>query len=77
MIAELIPQIPITRIVVAHRPALIRRAKMIYEVGGRKNVENTGWSPLHALQLAAGASVIPERLTNFRQGHASKLKNKI
>jgi ATP-binding cassette, subfamily B, bacterial CvaB/MchF/RaxB len=52
MIAELIAQMPITRIVVAHRPALIRRAKMVYEVGGRKIVANTGWSPLHALQPA-------------------------
>jgi len=26
----------ITRIVVAHRPALLRRAKRVYEVGGRR-----------------------------------------
>jgi ATP-binding cassette subfamily B protein RaxB len=36
LIANLIDQMPITRIVVAHRPALLRRAKRVYEVGGRK-----------------------------------------
>ena len=55
MIADLIAQMPITRIVVAHRPALIRRAKIVYEVGGRKIVPNAGWSPLHALHPAASA----------------------
>jgi ATP-binding cassette subfamily B protein RaxB len=36
LIADLIDQMPITRIVVAHRPALLRRAKRVYEVGARK-----------------------------------------
>jgi ATP-binding cassette, subfamily B, bacterial CvaB/MchF/RaxB len=36
LIADLLDQMPITRIVVAHRPALLRRAKRVYEVGGRK-----------------------------------------
>jgi len=36
LIADLIDQMPITRIVVAHRPALLRRAKRVYEVGGRR-----------------------------------------
>jgi ATP-binding cassette subfamily B protein RaxB len=36
LIADLIDQMSITRIVVAHRPALLRRAKSVYEVGGRK-----------------------------------------
>lgn len=41
LIADLLDQMPITRIVVAHRPALLRRAKRVYEVGGRalKEVE--------------------------------------
>jgi ATP-binding cassette, subfamily B, bacterial CvaB/MchF/RaxB len=55
LIADLIAQMPIARIVVAHRPALIRRAKLVYEVGGRKIVAHTSWSPLHALQPAASA----------------------
>jgi ATP-binding cassette subfamily B protein RaxB len=55
LIADLIAQMPIARIVVAHRPALIRRARMIYEVGARKIVAHTSWSPLHALQPAASA----------------------
>ena len=36
LIADLIDELPITRIVVAHRPALLRRAKRVYEVGGRR-----------------------------------------
>ncbi|MGD9803542.1 MAG: peptidase domain-containing ABC transporter [Hyphomicrobiaceae bacterium] len=36
LIADLIDQMSITRIVVAHRPALLRRAARVYEVGGRK-----------------------------------------
>jgi ATP-binding cassette subfamily B protein RaxB len=39
LIADLIDQMPITRIVVAHRPALLRRAKRVYEVGGRRLTE--------------------------------------
>lgn len=35
LIANLVDQMSITRIVVAHRPALLRRAKRVYEVGGR------------------------------------------
>lgn len=35
LIADLIDQMSITRIVVAHRPALLRRAKRVYAVGGR------------------------------------------
>ena len=53
LIADLIAQMPIARIVVAHRPALIRRASRIYEVGGRKIMAHTSWSPRHALQPAA------------------------
>jgi ATP-binding cassette, subfamily B, bacterial CvaB/MchF/RaxB len=55
LIADLIAQMPIARIVVAHRPALIRRAHRIYEVGERKIVEHGSWSPLHSLQPAASA----------------------
>jgi ATP-binding cassette subfamily B protein RaxB len=36
LIADLISAMPITRIVVAHRPALIRRASQVYVVGSRK-----------------------------------------
>jgi ATP-binding cassette, subfamily B, bacterial CvaB/MchF/RaxB len=39
LIADLIDQMQITRIVVAHRPALLRRAKRVFTVGGRKLVE--------------------------------------
>ena len=53
LIADLIAQMPITRIVVAHRPALIRRAKFVYEVAGRKILEHKGWSALHALPSAS------------------------
>lgn len=55
MIADLIAQMPITRIVVAHRPALIRRAGKVYEVGSRKIAALAGFSPLHALQPVASA----------------------
>jgi ATP-binding cassette subfamily B protein RaxB len=33
-IADLVAELPITRIVVAHRPALIRRAACVYSVEG-------------------------------------------
>jgi len=36
LIADLIKDMPITRIVVAHRPALIQRAHKIFVVGGRR-----------------------------------------
>ena len=36
LIADLIDQMNITRIVVAHRPMLLRRAKRVFAVGGRK-----------------------------------------
>lgn len=49
LIADLIDQMPITRIVVAHRPALLRRAKRVYEVGGRK---------LREVQYGAGATPV-------------------
>jgi ATP-binding cassette, subfamily B, bacterial CvaB/MchF/RaxB len=56
IIADLIAQLPITRIVVAHRPALIRRAKKVYEVGGRKIVAHASWSAVTALHPAPSAS---------------------
>jgi ATP-binding cassette, subfamily B, bacterial CvaB/MchF/RaxB len=55
LIADLIAQMPITRIVVAHRPALIRRAKFVYEVGNRKIVARADWSQRQALQPAIPA----------------------
>jgi ATP-binding cassette subfamily B protein RaxB len=39
LIADLIDQMPVTRIVVAHRPALLRRAKRVFTVGGRRLTE--------------------------------------
>lgn len=38
LIADLIDQMPSTHIVVAHRPALLRRAKRVFTVGARKLV---------------------------------------
>jgi ATP-binding cassette subfamily B protein RaxB len=55
IIADLIAQLPITRIVVAHRPALIRRAKQVYEVGNRKIVSHSAWPQRHPLQPSASA----------------------
>jgi ATP-binding cassette subfamily B protein RaxB len=55
LIADLIDQMPITRIVVAHRPALLRRAKRVFTVGGRK---------LTAVESIAGS----ERLTPVLAG---------
>ncbi len=57
LIADLIDQMPITRIVVAHRPALLRRAKRVYLVGGRKLVA-----------LSEEAAV--ERLTAISAAHS-------
>jgi ATP-binding cassette subfamily B protein RaxB len=53
IIADLIAQMPITRIVVAHRPALIRRATTVYEVGARKIEARTAPGSMHALELTA------------------------
>src|SRR5262245_36612778 len=36
LIADLIDQMPITRIVIAHRPALLRRARRVLSVSGRR-----------------------------------------
>jgi ATP-binding cassette subfamily B protein RaxB len=36
LIADLIEQMPITRIVIAHRPALLRRATRVLSVSGRR-----------------------------------------
>jgi ATP-binding cassette subfamily B protein RaxB len=52
MIADLIQQMPITRVVVAHRPALIRRAHQVYVVGNRQIVN------LKDLQSAAPVTVV-------------------
>lgn len=38
LIADLIDQMPITRVVVAHRPALLRRAKRVFTVDARRLV---------------------------------------
>ena len=52
LIADLIEQMPITRIIVAHRPALIRRAHHVYVVGNREIVN---LKELQAAQAAASA----------------------
>jgi ATP-binding cassette subfamily B protein RaxB len=36
LVANLVDQMPLTRIVVAHRPALLRRAKRVFVVDNRK-----------------------------------------
>jgi len=58
MIADLIAQMPITRIVVAHRPALIRRANLVYEVGARKVVTSKAWATVHARPAAPAAAAL-------------------
>ncbi len=50
LIADLIKAMPITRIVVAHRPALIQRAETVYVVGGRRVL---GLEELARMQAAA------------------------
>ncbi|MGE0856285.1 MAG: ATP-binding cassette domain-containing protein, partial [Hyphomicrobiaceae bacterium] len=40
LIADLIDKMPITRIVVAHRPTLLRRAERVFTVGARKLTAN-------------------------------------
>jgi ATP-binding cassette subfamily B protein RaxB len=50
LIANLIEQMPITRIVVAHRPALIRRARHVYEIGNRKIITRSAGHQRPALQ---------------------------
>lgn len=50
-IADLIAQMPITRIIVAHRPALIRRAKHVFYVEGRS---------IRAVKLPAPPSEAPK-----------------
>jgi ATP-binding cassette subfamily B protein RaxB len=42
LIADLIDQMSITRIVVAHRPAVLRRAKRVFVVGGRQLTATSG-----------------------------------
>lgn len=56
LIANLIDRMAITRIVVAHRPALLRRAKRVYDVGGRK-LREVRYSALPE-PLSAGASAV-------------------
>jgi hypothetical protein len=46
---------PITRIVVAHRPALIRRARHVYEIGNRKIVARSAAHQRPALQPTVSA----------------------
>jgi ATP-binding cassette subfamily B protein RaxB len=56
LIADLIDQMPITRIVVAHRPALLRRAARVYEVGGRRLKEVRYGAVPEPLPQAVGAT---------------------
>jgi ATP-binding cassette subfamily B protein RaxB len=55
LIADLIEQMPITRIIVAHRPALIRRAHHVYVVGDRQIMN---LKDLRAAQAAAAAQQV-------------------
>ena len=57
LIADLIEQMPITRIVVAHRPALIRRAHHVYVVGNRQivNLKELAGGQAAAVGAAAAA----------------------
>jgi len=50
-IAQLVAQLPITRIVVAHRPALIQRASRVLSVAGGKIVELRATTPKAANEL--------------------------
>ncbi len=54
LIADLIDAMQITRIVVAHRPALLRRAKRVFTVGGRKLKPNeTALAPVSPAPVLA------------------------
>jgi ABC-type bacteriocin/lantibiotic exporter with double-glycine peptidase domain len=52
LIADLIDQMNITRIVVAHRPALLRRARRVFSVENRRLVRVGGTEPPHREALA-------------------------
>jgi ATP-binding cassette subfamily B protein RaxB len=58
LIADLVNQMPITRIVVAHRPALIRRAHHVYVVGNRRivNLKDLQSSPPVAVVAGGGGA---------------------
>ena len=52
-IADLVAELPITRIIVAHRPALIRRATCVYHVeGGKATVRQLGSPSAPALSAS-------------------------
>ncbi len=55
LIADLIANLPITRIVVAHRPALIRRAQHVYEIGNRKIRTYSAWHQRQGLHPPVSA----------------------
>lgn len=55
LIADLIDKMPITRIVVAHRPMLLRRAERVFTVGGRKLTTNEN-VPASTLSIEPAAS---------------------
>ena len=60
LIADLIDGMPITRIVVAHRPALLRRAKRVYVVRDRKlTIVETGTAEQLTPALVPGAELAP------------------
>jgi ATP-binding cassette subfamily B protein RaxB len=60
LIADLIKDMPITRIVVAHRPALIQRAHKVYIVGGRRVLDLEEVRRLQEAASAAEGVVGPE-----------------
>jgi ATP-binding cassette subfamily B protein RaxB len=58
-IADLVAELPITRIVVAHRPALIRRATRVYSVeGGKATVRQIASRPASALPEATPRQLV-------------------
>jgi ATP-binding cassette subfamily B protein RaxB len=59
-IADLIAELPITRIVVAHRPALIRRATCVFHVeGGKATVRQIPATRHGTLAIGGTAARIP------------------
>jgi ATP-binding cassette subfamily B protein RaxB len=61
-IADLVAELPITRIVVAHRPALIRRATCVYSVeGGKVALRQMGSNAAAALPEATPRTLVAYR----------------
>jgi ABC-type bacteriocin/lantibiotic exporter with double-glycine peptidase domain len=71
--ADLIDQMSITRIVVAHRPALLRRAKRVFTIGGRALVETRERPALERLKRSRlKRRRAKHRPTSWLHGQASE-----